>query len=76
MRGQIDLHVVCILLLQSTSRRDRGLLDLLLGFRLAPELLQVGLLRWGGFGSFGHIEESTWERVNDGIQAYIGESAT
>jgi len=65
MRGWIDLHVVCILLLQSTSGCDRGLLNLLLGFGLAPEFLQVGLLRWGGFGSFGHVEESTWERVND-----------
>jgi hypothetical protein len=65
MGGLIYFHIVCILRLQSTSRCDRDLLNLLLGFGLAPELLQVGLLRGRGFGSFRHLKESTWERVND-----------
>lgn len=59
MRRLIDLHIVCNLLLRSTSGCDGGLLNLLLRFGLAPELLQVGLLRGRGFGSFGHFEEST-----------------
>ena len=64
MREFIDLHIICILLLQSTSGRDRGLLGLLLGFGLAPELLEVGLLRGRGFCAFGHFKESTWKKVN------------
>ena len=58
MRGFINLHISNTFLPQPTPRCDRGLLNLLLGSRLAPEFVQVGLL-WGrGFGSFGHVEES------------------
>lgn len=65
MRGLIDLHIVHTLLLQSTSGCDRSLLNLLLGFGFSPELVQVGLLRGCGFGSFGHLKKSAWERVNN-----------
>ena len=64
MGGLINLHITCVLLLRSTPRCDRELLNLLLGFGFTPEFLQVGLLRGRGFGSFRHLKESTWERVN------------
>ena len=83
MRGLINLHIVCVLLHQSTPGRDRNIFDPPLGFGLAPELAQVGLLRECWLGSFGHLQESTWERINDedsglyrriSYQGSIGES--
>lgn len=65
MRGLINLHIFCILLLRFASRCDGGLLNLLLGLGLSPELAQVGLLWRCWLGSFRHLEESTWEGVND-----------
>lgn len=64
MGGLLNLHVISILLLQSASGCDRGILGLP-WFGLAPELLQVGLLRGCGFGSFRHLKESAWVRVNN-----------
>lgn len=75
MGGLINLHIVYTFLLCPTSGCDGSTLNLLLGFGLAPELVQVGLLRGCSFCSFRHIEESTWERVNNeglGLNRRIG----